>query len=221
MARGNRARCTARQAGSGPRVQVARRQAHRVGRLEDEIILPRDVVGHEAVDRPARDHDVVVGAIAQPAEIRLEPAAAAPDKDEIVALAVAVEIVTRRHRRGRAAARAGQVRVEHQRHAARVRVARVSSLPGGTWTAAGPAAEATRRAPRAVEVGHMAFSFVGPAQKEHAGAARIRPIRAPPTPRPWPPPGPPRGARHPGTTRRRSCTRPRSRTAAPRTTPSR
>ncbi len=47
----------------------------------------------EAVGRPARDHDVVVPAVGQRAEHRLEHALALVDEDDLVALAVAVEVV--------------------------------------------------------------------------------------------------------------------------------
>ncbi len=50
-------------------------------------------------------------------------------------------------------------------------------------------------------------------------AAELTPAR--PTPRRAPRPAPARGARHPGTTRRRSCRRPRCRWVARRTTPTR
>jgi len=63
--------------------------APRIQRIQFSIANPVPV---------ARTENVVLP-VAQPPEVRLQPAAAAPDKDDVVALAVAVEIVARRHRR--------------------------------------------------------------------------------------------------------------------------
>ena len=111
-------------------MQVALGNADGMRRLEDQVVFLGDVVGHEPVDGAARDDDIVVRLVAEPAVLRLEPAAAGPDKDDVVALAVAVEVILLRHRGRGAAAVGGDVGVEHQRHAAGVGIARAGHRRG-------------------------------------------------------------------------------------------
>jgi hypothetical protein len=72
-------------------VAVAVRRLDLARRVEGQPALRR--VEAEAVRRPARDHDVVVLAVRQRAEDRLDDALALVDEDDLVALAVAVEVV--------------------------------------------------------------------------------------------------------------------------------
>ena len=72
-------------------VAVAVRRLDLARRVEGQPALRR--VEAEAVGGPARDHDVVVLAVGQRAEDRLHDALALVDEDDLVALAVAVEVV--------------------------------------------------------------------------------------------------------------------------------
>ena len=72
-------------------VAVAVRRLDLARRVEGQPALR--AVEAEAVGRPARDHDVVVLAVGQRAEDRLHDALALVDEDDLVALAVAVEVV--------------------------------------------------------------------------------------------------------------------------------
>ncbi len=94
-------------------VAVAARDLDQAGRLEDEVALIS--LGPEAVDRPARDDDVVALLVRQLAEHRLERPVAFVDEDALVALAVPEEVV---HLLGGAAERDLDVVVPHQDAAA-------------------------------------------------------------------------------------------------------
>ncbi len=107
-------------------VPVAARDRDQAGRLEDE--MPLRPFRHEAVRRPAGDHDVVARTVGHVAEHRLEGPLPLVHEHDLVPLAVPEEGL---HALRRAAERDLHVVVPHQQAPAADLVARGLRLPGG------------------------------------------------------------------------------------------
>ena len=101
-------------------MQVALRDAHRVGGFENQVIFLSHIIGHESVNGATGYDDVVVLFVAQPAKVTFQPTATGPHKNHVVALSVAVEIITLRHRGSRTTTAASDVGIIHQGYPARI-----------------------------------------------------------------------------------------------------